>query len=150
MDLNSNNKNGDKSESNQSEILNIYSLDNNEIDNVPIGFFFGLAARQYLNFFDKYLSELDINQNQFWILLNLCHEQNISQDKMASVLRVNGATMTRELNDLEKRRLIIRKTDENDRRKKLVSLFDKGFEMLESAQDVDYETESVLLNYFST
>ena len=150
MDLNSNNKNGDKSESNQSEILNIYSLDNNEIDNVPIGFFFGLAARQYLNFFDKYLSELDINQNQFWILLNLCQEQNISQDKIASVLRVNGATMTRELNDLEKRRLIIRKTDENDRRKKLVSLFDKGFEMLESAQDVDYETESVLLNYFST
>ena len=147
MDLNSNNKNGDKFES---EILDIYSLDNNEIDNVPKGFFFGLAARQYLNFFDKYLSELDINQNQFWILLNLCHEQNISQDKMASVLRVNGATMTRELNDLEKRRLIIRKTDENDRRKKLVSLFDKGFEMLESAQDVDYETESVLLNYFST
>ena len=147
MDLNSNNKNGDKFES---EILDIYSLDNNEIDNVPIGFFFGLAARQYLNFFDKYLSELDINQNQFWILLNLCQEQNISQDKIASVLRVNGATMTRELNDLEKRRLIIRKTDENDRRKKLVSLFDKGFEMLESAQDVDYETESVLLNYFST
>ena len=147
MDLNSNNKNGDKFES---EILDIYSLDNNEIDNVHIGFFFGLAARQYLNFFDKYLSELDINQNQFWILLNLCHEQNISQDKIASVLRVNGATMTRELNDLEKRRLIIRKTDENDRRKKLVSLFDKGFEMLESAQDVDYETESVLLNYFST
>ena len=147
MDLNSNNKNGDKFES---EILDIYSLDNNEIDNVPIGFFFGLAARQYLNFFDKYLSELDINQNQFWMLLNLCHEQNISQDKIASVLRVNGATMTRELNDLEKRRLIIRKTDENDRRKKLVSLFDKGFEMLESAQDVDYETESVLLNYFST
>ena len=69
MDLNSNNKNGDKFES---EILDIYSLDNNEIDNVPIGFFFGLAARQYLNFFDKYLSELDINQNQFWILLNLC------------------------------------------------------------------------------
>ena len=146
MDLNSNNKNGDKFES---EILDIYSLDNNEIDNVPIGFFFGLAARQYLNFFDKYLSELDINQNQFWILLNLCQEQNISQDKMASVLRVNGATMTRELNDLEKRRLIIRKTDENDRRKKLVSLFDKGFEMLESAQDVDYKTESELLNYFS-
>ena len=57
--------------------------------------------------------------------------------------------MTRELNDLEKRRLIIRKTDENDRRKKLVSLFDKGFEMLESAQDVDYKTESELLNYFS-
>ena len=146
MDLNSNNKNGDKFES---EILDIYSLDNNEIDNVPIGFFFGLAARQYLNFFDKYLSELDINQNQFWILLNLCQEQNISQDKIASVLRVNGATMTRELNDLEKRRLIIRKTDENDRRKKLVSLFDKGFEMLESAQDVDYKTESELLNYFS-
>ena len=150
MDSNSNNKNGDKSEINQQEILDIYSLDNNEIDNVPIGFFFGLAARQYLNFFDKYLSELDINQNQFWILLNLCQEQNISQDKIASLLMVNGATMTRELNDLEKRRLIIRKTDENDRRKKLVSLFDKGFEMLESAQDVDYETESVLLNYFST
>ena len=114
--------------------MNIYSLDNNEIDNVPIGFFFGLAARQYLNFFGKYLSELDINPNQFWILLSLCQEQNISQDKIASILRVNGATMTRELNDLEERRLIVRKTDENDRRRKLVSLFDKGFEMLESAQ----------------
>ena len=149
MDLNSNNKNSGKSEINQPEILDIYSMDNNELDNVPIGFFFGLVARQYLNFFDKYLSELDINQNQFWILLNLCQEQNISQDKIASVLRVNGATMTRELNDLEERRLIVRKTDENDRRRKLVSLFDKGFEMLESAQDVDYKTESELLNYFS-
>lgn len=149
MDLNSNNKNSDKSESNPSEIWNIYSLDNNEIDNVPIGFFFGLAARQYLDFFNKYVSQLDINENQFWILLVLCQEQNISQDRIASMLMVNGATVTRELNDLEKRGLIRRKTDENDRRRKLVSLFDNGFEILESVLDVDYETESQLLNYFS-
>ena len=117
MDLNSNNKNSDKSESDLSGLLNIYSLDNNEIDNVPIGFFFGLATRHYISFFDKYLSELDINQNQLWILLVLCQEQNISQDRIASILRVNGATVTRELNDLEEKRLIMRKTDENDRRR---------------------------------
>ena len=149
MDLNSNNKNSGKSEINQQEILDIYSLDNNELDNVPIGFFFGLVARQYLNFFDKYLSELNINPNQFWILLVLCQEQNISQDRIASLLRVNGATVTRELENLEKRNLIMRKIDENDRRRKLVSLYDKGFEMLESVQNVDWETESKLLNYFS-
>lgn len=85
-------------------------MDNNEIDNVPIGFFFGLAARQYLDFFNKYVSQLDINENQFWILLVLCQEQNISQDRIASMLMVNGATVTRELNDLEKRGLIRRKT----------------------------------------
>ena len=127
MDSNSNSKNGDKSEGNQSGILEINSLDNNEIDNVPIGFFFGLATRQYIGFFNKYLSELDINENQLWILLALCQEQNISQDKIASILRVNGVTVTRELNDLEKRSLIMRKTDENDTQRKLVSLFDKGF-----------------------
>ena len=149
MDLNSNNKNRGKSEINQQEILDIYSLDNNELDNVPIGFFFGLVARQYLGFFDKYLSELNINPNQFWILLVLCQEQNISQERIASLLRVNGATVTRELENLEKRNLIMRKIDENDRRRKLVSLYDKGFEMLESVQDVDWETESKLLNYFS-
>ena len=149
MDLNSNNKNSGKSEINQPEILDIYSMDNNELDNVPIGFFFGLVDRQYLNFFYKYLSELNINPNQFWILLVLCQEQNISQDRIASLLRVNGATVTRELESLEKRNLIMRKIDENDRRRKLVSLYDKGFEMLESVQDVDWETESKLLNYFS-
>ena len=146
MDLNSNNKNGDKFES---EILDIYSLDNNELDDVPIGFFFGLVARQYLSFFDKYLCELNINQNQLWILLVLCQEQNISQERIASILRVNGATVTRELEILEKRNLIMRKIDENDRRRKLVSLYDSGFEMLESVQEVDWETESKLLNYFS-
>ena len=122
MDSNSNNKNNGKSEINQPEILDIYSMDNNELDNVPIGFFFGLVARQYLSFFDK---------------------------RIASLLRVNGATVTRELENLEKRNLIMRKIDENDRRRKLVSLYDKGFEMLESVQDVDWETESKLLNYFS-
>ena len=147
--MSSNNKQSGNSGINKQKILDIYLLDNNKIDNVPIGFFFGLAARQYLNFFDKYLSELDINQNQFWILLNLCQEQNISQDRIASLLRVNGATVTRELESLEKRNLIMRKIDENDRRRKLVSLYDKGFEMLESVQDVDWETESKLLNYFS-
>ncbi|WP_296885474.1 MarR family winged helix-turn-helix transcriptional regulator [uncultured Methanobrevibacter sp.] len=136
MDLNSNNKNRGKSEINQQEILDIYSLDNNELDNVPIGFFFGLVARQYLDFFDKYLSVL-------------CQEQNISQERIASLLRVNGATVTRELENLEKRNLIMRKMDENDRRRKLVSLYDKGFEMLESFRDVDWETESKLLKYFS-
>ena len=149
MDLNSNNKNSGKSEINQQEILDIYSLDNNELDDVPIGFFFGLVARQYLSFFDKYLCELNINQNQLWILLVLCQEQNISQERIASILRVNGATVTRELEILEKRNLIMRKIDENDRRRKLVSLYDKGFEMLESVQDVDWENESKLLNYFS-
>ena len=149
MDSNSNNKNNGKSEINQPEILDIYSLDNNELDNVPIGFFFELVARQYLSFFDKYLCELNINQNQLWILLVLCQEQNISQERIASILRVNGATVTRELEILEKRNLIMRKIDENDRRRKLVSLYDKGFEMLESVQDVDWENESKLLNYFS-
>lgn len=149
MDSNSNDKNSGKSEINQLEIFDIYSLDNHELDNVPIGFFFGLVARQYLSFFDKYLSELNINQNQLWILLVLCQEQNISQERIASLLRVNGATVTRELENLEKRNLIMRKTDENDRRRKLVSLYNKGFEMLESVQDVDWETESKLLNYFS-
>ena len=149
MDSNSNNKNNGKSEINQPEILDIYSLDNNELDDVPIGFFFGLVARQYLSFFDKYLCELNINQNQLWILLVLCQEQNISQERIASILRVNGATVTRELEILEKRNLIMRKIDENDRRRKLVSLYDKGFEMLESVQDVDWENESKLLNYFS-
>lgn len=149
MDSNSNNKNSDKSEHNQSEIWDIHSIDNNEIDNVPIGFFIGLVARQYLNFFNKYLSELNINENQFWILLVICQEQNISQEQIASMIRVNEATVTRELNNLEKRNLIIRKTDENDRRRKLVSLYDKGFEMIQTVLDIDYESESQLLNYFS-
>ena len=149
MDLNSNNKKRDQSGNNPSERWNIYSLDNNELDNVPIGFFFGLVARQYLSFFDEYLHELNINQNQLWILLVLCQEQNISQERIASLLRVNGATVTRELENLEKRNLIMRKIDENDRRRKLVSLYDNGFEMLESVQNVDWESESKLLNHFS-
>lgn len=57
--------------------------------------------------------------------------------------------MTRELENLEKRNLIMRKIDENDRRRKLVSLYDNGFEMLESVQNVDWESESKLLNHFS-
>ena len=65
------------------------------------------------------------------------------------MIRVNEATVTRELNNLEKRNLIIRKTDENDRRRKLVSLYDKGFEMIQTVLDIDYESESQLLNYFS-
>ena len=63
---------------------------------------------------------MNINQNQFWILLVLYQEQDITQERIASLLRVNGATVTRELENLEKRNLIIRKIDENDRRRKLV------------------------------
>ncbi|WP_295616869.1 MarR family winged helix-turn-helix transcriptional regulator [uncultured Methanobrevibacter sp.] len=149
MDLNSNKKTSDKGKKKQPMISDIYSLDNNEIDNVPIGFFFGPAASQYLTFFGRYLKDLDITQNQFWILLTLFQEKNISQERIASILKLNEATVTREINTLEKRNLIMRKTDENDRRRKIVSPSDGGLEMYKMVKEVDYKSQAEVLKYFS-
>ncbi len=149
MDFNSNKKNSGKQKSNKPIITDIHSLDNNRLDNVPIGFFFGIVSSRYVTFFDSFFTDLNLNHNKFWILLTLCYKPNISQEQISSILNINKATVTREVKYLEKKELIIRKTDANDKRRNIVSLSEKGFKMFEIFKEVDYESELELLNSLS-
>lgn len=150
MDLNSNIENNIMKDEKLPFIKDIHLIDNNDLDYVPIGFFLGIASTYYGAFFNKYLYGLDLNLKQFFILLAINDEENMTQERLSSILNINEATLTREINTLEKNGFITRRIDENDKRKKIITISNKFNEKIKCIKDIDYESESQLLNYFST
>lgn len=130
-------------------IKDINKMDNNDIDDVPLGFFIEYLFNSYGSFIKKHLNDVKLTQKQAYILLTLFHENSIPQEKLASLLNFNEVTVTREVNYLEKKNYIIRKTDENDKRKKIVSLSEKGYAMQSLLRKCDHESEIELLDYLN-
>nr|WP_268978334.1 MarR family transcriptional regulator [Heyndrickxia ginsengihumi] len=61
-------------------------------------------------------------------------ETGISVSKISQHLQVTSSTVTQLINDLEKKGLVIREIDPNDRRMVRIELTDQGKEMMQKAE----------------
>lgn len=77
---------------------------------------------------DKHLkeAELPITTEQFRILTELWTKDGLTQIELAARVKRDRASITRIVDLLEQKELIIRKSDENDRRVNLIYLTDTG------------------------
>ncbi len=84
-------------------IKDISNTDNNEIDDVPLGFFIESIFRHYSIYLNKNLKEFDLTAKQVYIILIIYNKENLNQETIASILNSNEVTTTREINNLEKK-----------------------------------------------
>ena len=102
--------------------------------------------------------KFDVTVEQFGILAMLWYEEGIKQQDIANKLKRNKATITRIIENMMKRNLIVQIPDQLDKRNKLIYLTQKGKalqkEMVEASGMVYYqalnnidakEIESVLI-----
>lgn len=71
------------------------------------------------------LIEYNITRSEVPYLIEL-NKKNLTQEQLSKKLNYNESTITRAMTRLEKKELIIRIQDENDKRKRIVQLTDKG------------------------
>jgi DNA-binding MarR family transcriptional regulator len=81
--------------------------------------------------FSKCLEDFDIAPEQFGTLRIISEDGQITQSEIAEILAKRKPTVSRALDALEKKGLIVRESDRDDRRIKPIRLTDKGQEVLD-------------------
>lgn len=100
---------------------------------LPVGKLVAMIARGHTIYINRYLSDMDINSTQLHLLFEISHQNNINQEKISERCNINKGSVARSIKKMEDKGLIIRQTDENDRRQNMVSLTEKGEETLNIA-----------------
>ncbi len=87
----------------------------------------------------------DITTEQYRVLVNLWNKDGQNQQEIAEATRKNKTSMTRILNRLEKRNLVVRVPNHLDNRNKLVYLTNTGKKIPEALANLAKQTLSEAL-----
>ncbi|MEL0638281.1 MarR family transcriptional regulator [Marinomonas sp. TI.3.20] len=101
-----------------------HSIDETLLTN--LGFLLGKSAQIKDRFLDQYLAVEEITSSQVKVLFTLFFNKNQRSSDIGKALNVDSSAITRMLDRLEKKDLIKRMVDPNDRRSTLIELTDKG------------------------
>ena len=74
-------------------------------------------------------NKIDVTPEQWAILNRLNENSNLTQKEVAKLTFKDNANITRMVDKLEKKRLVIRQSDSNDRRRWNLSITKKGIEI---------------------
>ncbi|WP_233407920.1 MarR family winged helix-turn-helix transcriptional regulator [Marinomonas spartinae] len=91
-----------------------------------IGFLLGRTNHIKDRLLDQYLAQEEITSSQVKVLLILYFMGTQRSSDISKTLSVDGSAMTRMLDRLEKKQLIKRETDLEDRRSTLIQLTEEG------------------------
>jgi len=82
---------------------------------------------------------LDLSKEQWSVLKRLHVNDGQSQNDLAFITHRDKTSMTRLVNSMESKNLVVRKSDENDRRVNRIFLTDYGKEVIEKVQPIMYD-----------
>ena len=98
------------------------------------------SARLMSNRLNKNLLEHDVTAEQWAVLSSLWKKNGQTQQALADYTNKNKASITHLIDNLEKRKLVERLVDEEDRRNKLVHLTPEGANLQETLTKVVSKT----------
>ena len=95
------------------------------------------------------LKQYDLKPWQAGILFALHHNSGLSQRELAKKMRLTPPTITAGIQKMEKRGLIVRRSDAQDQRIMRLYLTDKAEECIEQIQEVIRQMEEMLIQGFT-
>lgn len=104
--------------------------------NSTIGFLVYDAQRCIFKSLETALKEYDITPGQWNLINQLDRSGELSQKELAELTRKEQATITRYLDTLERKGLVVRKKHASDRRAHLISLTDTARDLIYTVQPV--------------
>lgn len=132
------------------EILAQWKKERPDIDASPMGIL-GRVPRlaKYLNReIRQTVGKFGLNPGEFDVLATLRRSgqpYQLSPTELYNSMMVSSGTMTHRIDGLEKAQLVERVPDPNDRRGTLISLTDKGFNLIEKAVETHVENGDRIL-----
>lgn len=101
------------------------------------------------SFISDRLADYNIGSGQYTYMIHLGkHGDGINQEKLSEEVFIDKAMTARAMKKLENEGYIIRETDKNDKRSKLIYLTDKGKEVCKEVIKVIDEWNNILLDGF--
>ena len=119
-----------------------------EIDG-SFGFLVHDIARQMTSVMDKRLSKHGLTRSHWRAVLYIWRTPGISQTELSEILDVSRMGVTGLLDRMERKGLVVRKDDPNDRRMKRIYLSDSTQELIPMMTQLGGETMDDFLTDFS-
>ena len=88
-----------------------------------------LANRNYFLYLNRALAPFGLNSSQYQFILNLFDNPGITQDKLPELICINKSNVARTLAQLEKKGLIRREVNQEDKRTATVFLTQRAYEL---------------------
>lgn len=113
---------------------------------IPTSPLVSLLHRKQTTFLNDKLKDVNLSSGLYPLLIKVYKSKKISQEELAKELHVNESTVTRNLEKLEKKELI-KKTPE--KRKKIITVTDKGKKTAKKIMDYDNEWDNKIKTIIS-
>lgn len=95
-----------------------------------LGFLMHDVSRLRRIVFDEFMKPLGVTRSQWWVLAHLSRHDGMIQSDLANVLELGKAALGGLVDRLEASGLVIRRSDEIDRRAKRVYLSSRGVQLI--------------------
>jgi len=113
--------------------------------NQCINFLLTKTQQKVFQYFKASLAEFDVTPVQYGVLACLWHEDSQTPKQIAASLSLDGSTITGILDRMEKKGLVKRMPDPNDRRALRVILTKQGLQLCEPIGKVIEESNQYIL-----
>ena len=109
-----------------------------------LGRLMGLAGKALRKRLDRNLAQAgyDLSAPQMILLKHIDLEDSVNQQKLTEHMFLDKTTMTRFIDCLEAKGLVVRVPDKNDRRQNMIYLTSEGHKILEPVEQIVIETEA--------
>lgn len=91
------------------------------------------------------LAEIGISAQELFILLYLYEHNQSRQEDIVDFFMLDKGTIARTLQKMEGKGLVVRVIDENDQRKRLIQLSDKGYSIKDVCINIVHNWHKVIL-----
>ena len=115
-------------------------LSKQEILDMSLGSLITTISRSHMAFLYSEIEKLGIG-GQFQFLMGLAREDGIIQEELANNFHMNESTIARALRKLEDAGMVQRKVDENNRRRKIITVTEKGRAAVDAIAKIDQKWE---------
>src|SRR5690625_3828597 len=92
--------------------------------------------------YKELLAPLDLTYTQYTIMLALWERDGLALRELSEKLQTDPPSLTPVIRRLEEKRLLTRERDENDERRLVIALTDKGVGLQDSARHIPYQMMS--------
>ena len=107
-----------------------------------IGKYLSITHRAHTSLVDKKFKEkFNLSHGQVFILINIYRDEGICQHRLCEEYNLDKSGVGRILKKLEDKNLVMRKSDPEDKRKKLIYLTDKAKDMKDDFKKLLKEIE---------
>lgn len=114
-----------------------------------LGFLMHDVSRLRRTVFDQFVKPLNVTRSQWWVLAHLARHDGMIQTDLADLLELGKAALGGLVDRLEASGLIVRRTDDIDRRVKRIFLSPQGNQLIKEMRPFSDEMSARILEGLS-